>query len=208
MTSIRSERPDAVQTAERLHTERKQGRTLARLSYTALGTLVAYLLLWPVSIEPVAWEAPESPALEGRFAVNDLLAGVQEKIRERSGGRFYRDRFAMKSGPGGMTPLTIALVMIGVLAAGLTTVVATMGAVFEVIRLLGPDEWHVVSPAELIPELIKSCHAVLTDQHASVLDQSGGFTTLHIIRWTRHQACRWVALHRVVKELDPQCRLT
>lgn len=46
----------------------------------------------------------------------DLLAGVQEKIRERSGGRFYRDRFAMKSGPGLMTPLTIALVMIGVLA--------------------------------------------------------------------------------------------
>lgn len=77
MTSIRSERPDAVQTAESLRTARKQGRTLARLSYTALGTLVAYLLLWPVSIEPVAWEAPESPALEGRFAVNDLLAGVQ-----------------------------------------------------------------------------------------------------------------------------------
>lgn len=46
----------------------------------------------------------------------DLLAGVQAKIRQRSGGRFYRDRYAMKSGPGRMTPLLIALVMFGVLA--------------------------------------------------------------------------------------------
>ena len=49
----------------------------------------------------------------------DLLAGVQAKIRQRSGGRFYRDRFAMKSGPGRMTPLMIALVMFGVLTIAL-----------------------------------------------------------------------------------------
>jgi len=43
----------------------------------ALVALLAYLLLWPVPIEPVAWEAPEAPALEDRFAVNDRLAAVQ-----------------------------------------------------------------------------------------------------------------------------------
>jgi sugar lactone lactonase YvrE len=48
--------------------------TLGRLSVMAFGIVVAYLLLWPVSIDPVSWEAPEAPALEGRFAVNDLLA--------------------------------------------------------------------------------------------------------------------------------------
>ncbi len=50
--------------------------TLGRLSAIAFGIIVAYLLLWPVSIEPVTWEAPEAPPLEGRFAVNDLLADV------------------------------------------------------------------------------------------------------------------------------------
>ena len=38
---------------------------------------IAYLALWPVPIEPVAWQAPEAPALEGRFAVNDRLAAVE-----------------------------------------------------------------------------------------------------------------------------------
>jgi sugar lactone lactonase YvrE len=39
--------------------------------------LLAYLLLWPVPVDPVVWEAPEAPALEGRFAVNDRLAEVR-----------------------------------------------------------------------------------------------------------------------------------
>ena len=39
--------------------------------------LLAYLAFWPVPIEPVAWRAPEAPALEGRYAVNDRLASVQ-----------------------------------------------------------------------------------------------------------------------------------
>jgi sugar lactone lactonase YvrE len=38
--------------------------------------LVAYLLLWPVPIEPVAWDAPEAPALEGRYAINDRLVAI------------------------------------------------------------------------------------------------------------------------------------
>ena len=38
--------------------------------------LTAYLLFWPVPIEPVAWQAPQAPKLEGRFAINDALANV------------------------------------------------------------------------------------------------------------------------------------
>ncbi|MFT6339210.1 MAG: sugar lactone lactonase YvrE [Alcanivorax sp.] len=36
--------------------------------------LVGYLLFWPVSIDPVAWQAPEAPALEGPYASNSALA--------------------------------------------------------------------------------------------------------------------------------------
>lgn len=38
--------------------------------------LIAYLLFWPVPIEPVAWEAPQAPALEGPLARNNTLADV------------------------------------------------------------------------------------------------------------------------------------
>lgn len=41
--------------------------------------LMAYLAFWPVPIEPVGWQAPEAPPLEGRFAVNDRLAAVQRR---------------------------------------------------------------------------------------------------------------------------------
>jgi sugar lactone lactonase YvrE len=39
--------------------------------------LIAYLAFWPVPLEPVGWDAPEAPALEGRYAVNERLAGVE-----------------------------------------------------------------------------------------------------------------------------------
>ena len=39
--------------------------------------LFAWLAFWPVPIEPVAWDAPDAPALEGRYEVNDRLAAVQ-----------------------------------------------------------------------------------------------------------------------------------
>ena len=39
--------------------------------------LLAYLLLWPVPIQPVAWEAPPNPGFEGEFAVNDRLASLE-----------------------------------------------------------------------------------------------------------------------------------
>jgi sugar lactone lactonase YvrE len=46
-----------------------------------IALLFAYLAFWPVPIEPVAWDAPAAPALEGRFAVNERLAGVQSAAR-------------------------------------------------------------------------------------------------------------------------------
>jgi sugar lactone lactonase YvrE len=39
--------------------------------------LFAYLAFWPVPIEPVAWDAPTAPALEGRYAANERLAAVR-----------------------------------------------------------------------------------------------------------------------------------
>ncbi len=39
--------------------------------------LVAYLALWPVSVRPVAWEAPEMTGYAGDFAQNDSLATLE-----------------------------------------------------------------------------------------------------------------------------------
>ncbi len=40
-------------------------------------SLVCYLLLWPVAVDPVAWEAPQNPGFRGAFAVNHHLAGLE-----------------------------------------------------------------------------------------------------------------------------------
>jgi sugar lactone lactonase YvrE len=42
-----------------------------------LGALLLYLLLWPVPIDPEAWTPPQAPKLEGVYAVNTLLGGVE-----------------------------------------------------------------------------------------------------------------------------------
>jgi anti-sigma factor RsiW len=47
----------------------------------------------------------------------DLLAGVQHRLRVRSRGRFYRDRFAERSGLGGVSPLWVAFAIAVVFAA-------------------------------------------------------------------------------------------
>lgn len=49
-----------------------------------LVVLVAYLAFWPVPIDPVAWDAPQAPALEGPYEKNDRLADV-ERIAEGEG---------------------------------------------------------------------------------------------------------------------------
>ena len=47
-------------------------KSILALLLAALG----YLLFWPVPVEPVAWQAPQAPALEGPYAVNKALADV------------------------------------------------------------------------------------------------------------------------------------
>ncbi|HHI88492.1 MAG TPA: SMP-30/gluconolactonase/LRE family protein, partial [Hellea balneolensis] len=37
---------------------------------------LAYLLFWPVPIDPVAWDAPENPGYTGKFAPNTKLANL------------------------------------------------------------------------------------------------------------------------------------
>lgn len=39
--------------------------------------LAAYLTLWPVPVEPVAWQAPTAPGYHGAHAVNNKLAGLR-----------------------------------------------------------------------------------------------------------------------------------
>lgn len=39
--------------------------------------LAGYLAFWPVPVQPVAWQSPESPGYTGDFAKNDRLAALQ-----------------------------------------------------------------------------------------------------------------------------------
>ena len=42
----------------------------------------------------------------------DLLPGVQRRLRARSRGRFYRDRFSERAGLGLRSPLIVAVIML------------------------------------------------------------------------------------------------
>lgn len=46
-----------------------------------LGVVVAYLLLWPVPIEPVRYIPSENPGMTGVFVQNEALAGVEQLIK-------------------------------------------------------------------------------------------------------------------------------
>ena len=52
-------------------------RILAKSTVLAVLALAAYLVSWPVPVEPVAWHAPGSPGYAGAHAQNDRLAGLQ-----------------------------------------------------------------------------------------------------------------------------------
>lgn len=52
-------------------------RRLLLVLATAVGAGVAYLLLWPVPIDPVAWQAPAAPGYHGAHAVNHRLAQLR-----------------------------------------------------------------------------------------------------------------------------------
>jgi sugar lactone lactonase YvrE len=52
-------------------------RKLLLLLGAAMAALLAYLLAWPVPVEPVAWQAPTPPGYVGVHAPNERLAGLQ-----------------------------------------------------------------------------------------------------------------------------------
>ncbi len=51
-------------------------KRLATIVAAVLAATLLYLLLWPVPVDPVAWNAPEDRGLTGVFAPNDWLARV------------------------------------------------------------------------------------------------------------------------------------
>lgn len=48
----------------------------------------------------------------------DLLPGVQSRLRQRSRGRFYRDRFSEQAGPRSALPVLVAILVALLLATG------------------------------------------------------------------------------------------
>lgn len=52
---------------------RPGGVWVRRSAIAAIVLLLAYLLLWPVPIRPVAWEAPIAPTLAGPYEANERL---------------------------------------------------------------------------------------------------------------------------------------
>jgi sugar lactone lactonase YvrE len=51
-------------------------RRIAVSLAVAVAALAAYLLAWPVPIEPAAWSAPQAPGYTAEHAVNNRLAGL------------------------------------------------------------------------------------------------------------------------------------
>lgn len=51
-------------------------RRIARLPVIIIAGLSVYLLVWPVPIDPVAWDPPADPGLSGPFAANGRLASA------------------------------------------------------------------------------------------------------------------------------------
>ena len=78
---------------------KKTAQAALLMSLVLLGVLAAYLLLWPVPIEPLRYIPSENPGMTGLFSQNERLAGIQHLIRgvgqgpedvaRGSDGRFY-----------------------------------------------------------------------------------------------------------------------
>jgi len=58
----------------------------ALLASALFGALVAYLLSWPTGVEPVAWTPPPAPKLEGPYAPNDKLKGIERLAQDAGKG--------------------------------------------------------------------------------------------------------------------------
>ena len=52
-------------------------RKIVLLAGAVIAAALAYLLAWPVAVEPVAWSAPESAGYGGAHARNERLAHLQ-----------------------------------------------------------------------------------------------------------------------------------
>ncbi|MGD8861393.1 MAG: hypothetical protein PVI30_15395 [Myxococcales bacterium] len=63
--------------------------------------------------------------------VPDLLPGVQERLRRRSRGRFYGDRFSRRAGLGLLHPVALAVLMLAVLGAAWVAL-----SVLDAVKLL------------------------------------------------------------------------
>ena len=51
---------------------------ILKLTFALLALLALYLLLWPTGVEPIAWTPLPAPKLEGVYAYNDKLKGIQK----------------------------------------------------------------------------------------------------------------------------------
>ncbi|MCV6598043.1 MAG: SMP-30/gluconolactonase/LRE family protein, partial [Mangrovicoccus sp.] len=51
--------------------------SIFKISAAALLCVILYLAFWPVSVRPVAWQAPEDAGYQGGFAANDHLAALR-----------------------------------------------------------------------------------------------------------------------------------
>jgi sugar lactone lactonase YvrE len=83
--------------------------------------LFAYLAFWPMPLEPVAWDAPSAPPLEGRYEKNERLASVErlgagvgvgpEDVAIDDAGRLfvgYQDGRVVRFEPDGTGPVLLA----------------------------------------------------------------------------------------------------
>ena len=59
------------------------------------GLLLAYLLLWPIGVDPVVWEAPVAPAMTVLFAPYGYLKDAEVlRSEERLVGEECRSRWS------------------------------------------------------------------------------------------------------------------
>ncbi len=52
-------------------------RIVLKVMAALIAVLIAYFLLWPTPLDPVAWNAPDDAGYTGDFEVNDRLAGLE-----------------------------------------------------------------------------------------------------------------------------------
>ena len=79
----------------------------------------------------------------------DVLAGFQRRMRERSGGKFYADRWATSRQPPIATYLVTSAVMLAIILALYLVLAPLRGAAKSVDGV--PEPIQVVAPAPAVP---------------------------------------------------------